>query len=61
MTGTLKSHTDFKTIRLLQKSTQQHEILHAITADQELFRSFQENLKKLQEVEICRFRIPQNA
>ena len=36
MTGTLKSHTDFKTIQLLQKSTQQHEILHAKIADQDL-------------------------
>ena len=39
MTGTLKSHTDFKTIWLLQKSTQQHEILHAKYADQDLYRS----------------------
>ena len=58
---TLKPHTDFKTIRWLQKSSQQHEILHAKTADQDLFRSFFRSLKRLLEAEICRFRILQNA
>ena len=43
---TLKPHTDFKTIRWLQKSSQQHEILHAKTADQDLFRSFFRSLKR---------------
>ena len=61
MTDTLKSHTDFKIIQWLQKSTQPHEILHAKTADQDLFRCFFKSLKKLQEAEICCFRIPQNA
>ena len=47
ITGTLKSHTDFKTIRLLQKSTKQHEILHAKTADQDVFRSFFQKFEKI--------------
>ena len=40
MTGTLKSHTDFKTIRLLQILSQYHEILHVKSADHDLSRSF---------------------
>ena len=58
MTGTLKLHTNFKIMRLLQKSSQQHKILHAKTADQGLFRSFFRSLKKLSEAEMRRFRIP---
>ena len=50
MTGTLKSHTDFKTIQLLKKSTKQHEILHAKTVDQDVFRS--ESLKRLLEAQV---------
>ena len=50
MTGTLKSHTDFKTIRLLKRSTKQHEILHAKTVDQDVFRS--ESLKRLLEAQV---------
>ena len=61
MTGTLKSHTDFKAIWLLQKLSQYHEILHVKSADHDLSGSFFRSLKKLLEAEICCFRIPQNA
>ena len=40
ITGTQKSHTDFKTIPLLQKLSQYHEILHVKSADHDLSRSF---------------------
>ena len=60
-THTLKPHTDFKTIQCLQKSSQQHEILHAKTANQDLFRFFFfRSLQRLQKAEIYRFRILQN-
>ena len=61
MTGTLKSHTDFKAIWLPQKLSQYHEILHVKSADHDLSRSFFRSLKKLLEAEICCFKIPQNA
>ena len=61
MTGTLKLHTNFKILQLLKKSSQQHKIFHANTADQDLFRSFFRSLRKLPVAEICCFRIPQNA
>ena len=61
MTGTLKLHTNFKIMRLLQKSSQRHKILHAKNGDRDLFWSFFRCLKKLSEAEICRFRTPQNA
>ena len=61
MTGTLKSHTDFKAIWLLQKLSHYQKILHVKSADHDLFRSFFRSLKKLLEAEISRFRIPQNA
>ena len=61
MIGTLKSHTDFKTKQLLKKPTQQHEILHAKNAHQDLLGSFCKSLKKILEAEICCFIIPQNA
>ena len=61
MTGTLKSHTDYKAIWLLQKLSQYHEILHVKSADHDRSKSFFRSLKKLLEAEISRFRIPQNA
>ena len=45
--GTLKSHTDFKTIQLLQKLSQYHEILHVKSADHDLSWSFFQKLKKI--------------
>ena len=40
ITSTLKSHTDFKIIRLLQKLSQYHEILQIKFAGHDLHRSF---------------------
>ena len=51
----LKSYINFKHMWLPNKWSNQHEILHATIADQNLFTSFFRNWFEFLEVEICRF------